>query len=263
MSYVDMSMANPAINDVFFSQYLRPVVIENCDLERLGRKHDGGYVGCQASLGNPIAAFSYGIGGRDSWGCNFAKKYHLPVYQFDPFNVKTPPCNKNNPLIHFKSIGVAGHDYKDNSNNKVFETFQTSLNNFAPKGPVMVKMDIEGNEWRSLETILQDGSYSQITQLVLETHGLLTSDNKQAHLIKRVLKGLYEKFYIVHLHTNNYGCNYNKKSKLPGHVIEITYVNRNISGLKVSQSSMPKFPHALDSPNGGRRDCPIDVRFFQ
>lgn len=260
--YNFQSPKSPAISNWFFSTYLKPIIIKNCTLERLGRKNDGGYIGCNANLGSPSAAFSYGIEGRDSWGCAVAKQYNIPVYQYDPYDIRIPNCNKKNPLLNFNPKGVAGHNYQDKKN-RTFETFKTNLKQHNQYGKVIVKMDIEGNEWHSLQTSLEDGSYKQITQLILETHELFTAKTSLADTIRTVLKELAEKFYIVHLHANNFGCKNNKKNVLPGDVIEITYVNRNIHNLNIIKNRLPKFPNTLDSPNNiNKIDCPVDTRIF-
>jgi hypothetical protein len=226
-------------------------------MERIGRENDGGYLSCNLNLTPVKVAFSYGIGGRDTWGCDVAKKYNIPVYQYDPFDLRVPACNNNSKLIHFKPIGIAERTYV-NSDNIKFEIFRDSLNNLNVEENVLVKIDIEGNEWMSLEKVLNDGSYQKISQLVLETHQLFTKNQQRAELIKRVLKNLYEKFYIVHLHTNNYVCG--AKEGIPGSVIEVSYVNRNVINLELVSKKIPKFPHKLDSPNRGNasQDCPID-----
>ena len=253
------------IEKEFFYKYLRPVIISNCKLERLGRVHDGGYISCHLDIDYPEAAFSYGIGGRDSWGCNVANKYRIPVYQYDPFDLRRPPCNRRHKvypsLIHFKPIGIAGETYTD-PNGLKFETFTDSLKEVKVKNKVLVKMDIEGNEWLSLKKLLDDGSYQHISQLLLEIHQLFTYDINRANLIKSVLKQLYEKFYIVHLHSNNYSCDA-RMPGIPASVIEVTYVNRNLSRLKVKPNKIPEFPNKLDSPNDSNRaDCPIDSTIF-
>lgn len=252
---------NGVIDGDFFSTYLRPVTISNCNLERLGVRNDGGYVACQFDIDHPEAAFSYGIEGRDSWGCHAAKNYGVPIFQYDPFDAHSPPCNEDQPLNQFYAIGIAGETYTDASERR-FETFRDSLNSHELTGNVVVKMDIEGAEWRSLERAFEDGSYKKISQLIIEVHDLLTDDKEEAKLIGKVLKSLHENFYIVNLHTNNYTCA-SSKAALPAGVIEIAYVNRNLPNLQLEPGVLPQFPHELDSPNHpDLPDCQIEPEFF-
>ena len=253
-----------AISEQFYSEHLKPVTLIGCELERMGRDTDGGYINCASDLGSPQVAFSYGIGGRDSWGCDVAEKYQIPVYQYDPFDLRVPPCNKNlkdQSLTRFLPVGVAGKTYTD-AENIGFETFLDSLRVLDISGKALVKMDIEGKEWLSLERVLEDGSYARITQLILEIHGLQTTNRRRGKLIKKVLAGLNRHFHVVHIHTNNYACN----PIVPGiraNVLEISYVNRNIPNMKVKPKQKPSFPTSLDSPNNpNAADCPIDDDLF-
>lgn len=256
-----MAETSGAIERDFFARYLHPVTISNCNLERLGKKYDGGYISCSFDIEYPEAAFSFGIAGRDSWGCHAAHKYSVPVFQYDPFNVSIPFCNKLGELMNFNAVGIAEKTYIDADDIR-FETFSDMLKSYKINGSVVVKMDIEGNEWLSLQKLLQDGAYENISQLIVEMHDLLTNNEQDADLIKTVLKELHDKFYIVHLHANNFACS-PYTEKLPASVIEVTYINRNIPNLEVKPDEIPHFPHALDSPNYFPfRDCPMDRRLF-
>ena|SRR5215472_14298387 len=49
---------------------LQPVVLKNCMFKRFGSANDGGYLMCE-NLIEPIdAAYSYGVGPNDDWGCD-------------------------------------------------------------------------------------------------------------------------------------------------------------------------------------------------
>src|SRR5262245_15887939 len=49
---------------------LQPVALANCQLERFGEPHDGGYLMCRNLLEDVGAGYSYGISGYDQWGCD-------------------------------------------------------------------------------------------------------------------------------------------------------------------------------------------------
>src|SRR6185436_11609048 len=58
-----------------------PVALKNCTLERVGKENDGGYLVCGNLLGNVRSAYSYGIAGEDSWGCDTSRRLHVTVHQ--------------------------------------------------------------------------------------------------------------------------------------------------------------------------------------
>lgn len=65
---------------------LRPVRLSNCTMKRFGAANDGGYLLCANLTGEAQSAYSYGIEGRDEWGCDVSRAYHLPIHQYDCFN---------------------------------------------------------------------------------------------------------------------------------------------------------------------------------
>ena len=72
---------------------LQPVALKNCTLKRYGSANDGGYLMCE-NLIEPIdAAYSYGVGINDDWGCDVSRRYHVPVQQYDCFDPARPTCN--------------------------------------------------------------------------------------------------------------------------------------------------------------------------
>ena len=71
---------------------LRPVTLSNCTLERIGGPHDGGYLMCANLMSGLESAYSYGIGGEDSWGCAVSRELRVPVHQYDCFELAPGPC---------------------------------------------------------------------------------------------------------------------------------------------------------------------------
>ena len=74
---------------VLFAE-LKPALLANCALARFGNANDGGYLMCGNLLGNVRGAYSYGIGGRDEWGCAMAQALAVPVHQYRLF--RHPPA---------------------------------------------------------------------------------------------------------------------------------------------------------------------------
>src|SRR5438067_6951430 len=62
---------------------LQPVALKNCTLKRFGSANDGGYLMCENLIEPLAAAYSYGVGGNDDWGCEMSRRYNVPVEQYD------------------------------------------------------------------------------------------------------------------------------------------------------------------------------------
>ena len=70
-----------AIRQSLFDE-LRPVALRNCTLARFGSAFDGGYLMCENLIENLGAAYSYGVGPNDDWGCEVSTRYRVPVHQY-------------------------------------------------------------------------------------------------------------------------------------------------------------------------------------
>jgi hypothetical protein len=55
---------------------LQPVALKNCTLRRFGSANDGGYLMCENLIEPLDAAYSYGVGRNDDWGCEMSRRYH-------------------------------------------------------------------------------------------------------------------------------------------------------------------------------------------
>jgi hypothetical protein len=73
-------------------EQLQPVALANCELERFGEPHDGGYLMCGNLLGSVTAGYSYGISGYDGWGCDISRRTGATVHQYDCFDLTRPAC---------------------------------------------------------------------------------------------------------------------------------------------------------------------------
>src|SRR5262245_17590238 len=58
---------------------IQPVRITNCELQRFGERHDGGYPLCANLLGDIKTGYSYGISGYDGWGCELSRRFRVRV----------------------------------------------------------------------------------------------------------------------------------------------------------------------------------------
>src|SRR5262249_26034174 len=79
---------------------LQPVALKNCALKRFGSANDGGYLMCENLIEPLDAAYSYGVGTNDDWGCEVSRRYHVPVQQYDCFDPARPTCNGGTFVFH-------------------------------------------------------------------------------------------------------------------------------------------------------------------
>src|SRR6058998_3664879 len=63
------------LREAIFAE-LQPVALKNCALKRFGSANDGGYLMCENLIEPLDAAYSYGVGLNDDWGCEVSRRYH-------------------------------------------------------------------------------------------------------------------------------------------------------------------------------------------
>ena len=218
---------------------LQPVALKNCTFERFGSPNDGGYLMCQ-NLIEPIdAAYSYGVGPNDDWGCEMTRRYRIPVYQYDCFDPSQPICNGGTFVFHNECVG----DRTGNRGPHFFDTLENQIRKNGDIGRrVIVKMDIEGAEWDSL-LAAPDELLAAIPQLAMEMHGY--DDPK----IVEVIRKLKRNFYLVNLHFNNWSCT-PKAAPLPAWAYQVLWVNKRIGIVDpAAPAPAPMSPlNAPDSP---------------
>ncbi len=234
---------------------LRPVSLSNCQLERFGEAHDGGYLMCGNLLGAVKSAYSYGIAGYDKWGCDISTRLGVEVHEYDCFDPRRPSCAGGK--LRFHDECVAGRRYVEDG--RLFDTLsnQTARNGDGGRIAVM-KIDVEGAEWDSfLQT--PEAVLDRMDQIAVEFHGT----NRRALAVVRMLK---KRFYVAHLHFNNAGTGALKCGSgfepFPAGAYEVLLVNRRIgkaasrfgpflAGLRtVLALEPPPLPSSpLDAPN--------------
>ena len=216
---------------------LKLVTLKNCKMKRFGQDYDGGYLLCANFLDTAQAAYSYGIDGRDSWGCQVSRELGIRNHQYDCFNTNEPKCEGGHFIFHPECIGPK----KESKEGRKFDTLENQIQNSKESGQgIIIKMDVEGAEWDSLLSTSEE-TLQNIDQLVIEFH---SEDNeKEIELLKKLNKH----FYLVNLHYNNNACN-EKYLPLPSRVYEVLYVNKRI-GIVDEKSKKHLNPNPLDMPN--------------
>lgn len=222
---------------------VQPVALKNCTLQRFGSPNDGGYLMCGNLLGNVQAAYSYGIGIDDNWGCEMSRRLNVTVHRYDCFDPARPECPGGRAEFHDECIGAATETIDSRA-------FDTLMNQIAKNGDtgksLVVKIDVEGAELKSLMAT-PDAVLDRIDQLAMEIHGANGDFLEMVRKLKRT-------FHVAHLHFNNSACSV-RFAPFPSWAYEVLLVNKRIGVLDTSLPP-PALPHVLDAPvNLIRPDC--------
>jgi hypothetical protein len=216
---------------------LQPVALKNCKLKRFGSANDGGYLMCENLIEPLDAAYSYGVGRNDDWGCEVSRRYHVPVHQYDCFDPARPTCDGGTFVFHNECVG----DRAGDRGSHLFDTLENQIRKNGDTGRrLIIKMDIEGAEWDSLLAV-PDELLASIPQIAMEMHGF---DNPK---ILDVLQKLKQNFYLVNLHFNNWSCT-PKAAPLPAWAYQVNWVNKRI-GVPDPAAAFPAPMSPLNAPD--------------
>lgn len=244
-SHVLLTFERDRLREALFTE-LQPVKLRNCEIERFGDdKSDGGYLMCGNLLGGGRAAYSYGIEGRDQWGCEVSSRISVPLHEYDCFDLRRPVCSTGNTNFHPECVGPTRHVDEESS---VFDSVNNQLTrNGDAANHVIIKMDIEGAEWDTLAQT-PDDVLERTDQLVMELHGIGTA--QQLAVIQRLKRF----FHIAHLHFNNNTCT-ERIDPFPAWAYEVLLVNKRLAA---AEGSRAPAPHPLDAPNNPTlADCQL------
>ncbi len=240
--YVDPIVRRAGYREALFS-HMRPVKLSNCEFERVGDKHDGGYVICKNLADRAEALYSYGISASDNWGCTLSARLKRPVHQYDCFNTDRPACEGATPLFHEECVGPR----RETLEGRWFDAVDAQIARNGDTGKRLVmKMDVEGAEWLSLLS-MSDAALQQIDQLSVEFHGV-----EEGHYAD-TMKHLARFFHVVNIHYNNWTCSPDVR---PFHAtaFELLLVNKNVGVVEPGGTAV--IPNPFDSPNNWMRpDC--------
>ena len=223
---------------------LQPEALANCELERFGEPHDGGYLLCANLLAHAQAGYSYGISGYDQWGCDVSTKLKVRVHQYDCFNTEQPTCPGEDTVFHAECVGPR----TTVDEGRLFDTLENQLaQNGDANRQVVLKMDVEGAEWDSL-LHAPDDTLQRIDQLAIEFHR-----TDEGHFVETIRR-LKQFFYVAHLHFNNHSCTPDVLP-FPAWAYEALLVSKRL-GVPDPTRSAPQRPHAQDAPNNPTHaDC--------
>ena len=147
---------------------IQPVHVINCELARVGAPNDGGYLLCANLLMDVTAGYSYGIEGRDEWGCEIAHKLAVAVHEYDCFDLREPACPNGRLIFHPECVGPR----RSIQDGRPFDSIAGQLKrNGDRRRRLVIKIDVEGAEWDSF-LATPDSVFRRIDQLIVEFHGV-------------------------------------------------------------------------------------------
>jgi len=218
---------------------ISPVSVINIPKCRIGGLVDGGYVMLD-DLDSIGICYSLGVGPDVTWDCEMAERGAF-VFQYD-HTVSHPPM-AHPRCVHFR-IGIT-HDYTLAPDMKRIDVLLEE-NGHDDRDDIVLKIDIEGHEWDSLDA-LESTTFDKFRQILIEFHGLrmLNIDSFRARAY-RLFSKLRRTHEVIHVHGNNFAGIALVEGVPIADCIELTLVNRKY------YSFMPNseiFPGRLDCAN--------------
>lgn len=243
------------------------------DLVRVGRNYDGGYVISRFSVRDVDLLLSFGI--NDDWSFEkdmyrkFGIKcaaYDFSINRFTFFhrslqNIKfffgdllkrrTLSFQRFSDVFanyllwwnfnyffrkhQFFSIGL------DNKTHDNFYCLRDILTKHGCKN-IFLKIDIEGYEYKVIQDIVDHSEYFKA--IVMEIHEI----HRRVTEFEQMLADLNEKYFIYHIHANNYGS-VEKKNNYPD-VVEISCIRKDLVHNPTFTSGLSHLPlNGVDFPN--------------
>lgn len=227
--------------DAELLKLLTPMQAVGVEKIRIGRNADGGYVMLDDFDGIE-ACYSIGIDHEVSWDVAMAER-GFQVWQYDHTVNRSPILHPN---FHFRRLALGIADGPQ------CETLTTLVALNEHRGPLILKMDIEGGEWDVFAEPKK--VFRKFRQIVCEFHRFdrVTSDSHYTAKAIKALQTLTRTHQCVHAHANNY-------DKLVGYglggTMELTFAL--LSAYQFEPETRP-FPTSHDRPNNpAKPDLPL------
>lgn len=185
-------------------------------LSRFGGKNDGSYVIPNEYCSPESFLISGGIENNNDFEIELANKGVTGI-QID-YSILTPPIKHPNLSFQMKRIGT------DDSEHTV--SLRTLINNSPSNRRIIMKLDIEGAEFESLNELTPEEMH-KISCLVLEFHNLSKLDEEYFCVLLRNLNSkIQNQFSCVFVQANNGCLAYNIAGTLVPDNVEVTYIKR-------------------------------------
>lgn len=216
---------------------LKPKKVNHRTFIRVGKKGDGGYTMLDYPDWALIeSAYSFGISNDVSWDNDIADR-GITVYMYDHTIDELP---KQHSHFRYFKWGVTG--FQKNNELKTLKEF-LKINGHEQSQQLILKMDIEGNEWDVLDETDSD-TIHQFSQIIFELHDI-TNPSRYSTII-RVLEKINLTHQSVHIHYNNHKPPLMLGDLVLSWAIEILFVRR--CDVEFSDGNAI-FPTPIDQPN--------------
>ena len=250
--------------------FLKAIKTQN--LERLGRKLDGGYAVDLEIIKNCNTLITFGLGPDWSFELDYIKiNKDIKIYLYD-YSVSSHPyvldifkylrrfvtfrtkfksvsdrikyLNHYKSFLNLKNVFFFKEKIAFPIKGKIDTDIEKVFSRIDKKEDVILKSDIEGSEYEIIDEILK---YSErIRMLIFEFHWL----DKKEEIFLQSIKKLKEFFEIIHIHGNNH---FPKMENGIPIVLEITLINKKYAPNK--KEYINNFPiKNIDYPNNPYKD---------
>lgn len=267
--------------------FLNPVPIK--DKIRLGRNLDGGYIVYNKLLFDTDILLTYGVGYDVSFEEHFNRITNKKVLMFDPTLFGAY-------LIDFKLLGrlLLSFRFKktvlylsdvwglwrkkktlaskgilffnegiDVCSKEKYDTLSGHIERFRLQDKlILLKMDIEGNEYKIFNNEDVYSGLKNVTQLVIEFHDIDTKLRE----VESIFKKLTKEFEVIHIHGNNFCEPFILYDLLNGEggdilvprTLEVSFARKDKICVKDILSRHESYPTDLDFPcHPGKPDIPL------
>ena len=233
-------------------QFISPKEVLNKKKILLGGKGDGSYVLLDDFLNIKIA-YSFGIGKTIQFDKELADR-GIDVYMYD-HTINSLPFE--NQKFHWKKIGVSGKDSKNNVLKKLENIIVN--NGHANEENMILKMDIEHNEWEALIE-LKDGILSHFKYIILEYHfkDEKNYDNKNRYY--NVLKKIYsthQPFYVRCNGREIKKVNFGNNRICP--YLEVSYIIRKGNNFRKDETIYPMYEFEYSGPTLDKLETNLNI----
>ena len=214
ITIVQNCLVNNPDEQLCIYQFLCPKEVKGKTRVLVGKKGDGSYVMLD-DFENITIAYSIGIRDIIQFDKALADK-EIDIFMYDHTNDKLPYENNK---FHWKKIGLGGNSERKNN----IQTLEDMIkdNGHIQERNMILKIDIESNEWNSLNDI-SEKTLNQFKYILIEYHFFNDSNILYYNVLKKIFK-THQVFYInccPYLGEYTFGNNRICKS------LEVSYVIR-------------------------------------